>query len=134
MTANGDSQLRLRGVVMGIVLIAALAWLVPSLSFRIPHLTPSDSNIAWGQIPTGPFMMLVLVAWVIRPLLNISRKRWSLADGLLSYAILFPAVIFASVGGFYYVFGLVATPFYPVHSPPPIGGGRNLPTCTDVCC
>ncbi len=118
ITTQDDSPLRLRGVVVGIVLITALAWLVPSLSFRIPRLTPSGSNIAWGQIPTGPFIMLVLVAWLLRPLLSIGRRRWFAADGLLSYAILLPATIFASVGGLYYVFGLTATPFYPVQSPP----------------
>ena len=113
------APLRLRGAVVGLALIAALAWLVPWLSFRIPRLTGSGSMVAWGQVPSGPFIMLVVVAWVLRPLLNLGRRRrWLPSDGLLAYSILLPAIIFASVGGLYYIFGLTATPFYPAGSPP----------------
>jgi len=129
------APLRLRGAVVGLALIAALAWLVPWLTFRIPRLTSSGSNIAWGQVPSGPSS-----CWCWWPGCCGRCSTWGAvavapADGLLAYAILLPAVIFASVGGLYYIFALPGPP------PPStrqaarrVGRRRCCPICPVGCC
>jgi len=100
---------------MGLGLIVLLGWLVPYITFIVKTGVVSMSgSFAWGQIPTAPFLVLVLLARITAPGVNrlLRRVGLTISDTLMSYAMVLSTLTLCTAGMLWYVPSLISVPFY----------------------
>ncbi len=100
---------------MGLGLIILLGWLVPYVTFIVKTgVVSMGGAFAWGQVPTAPFLVLVVLARIFGPAVNklLRRRGYGVNDALMSYAMVLSTLTLCTQGMLWYVPSIAAVPFY----------------------
>ncbi|MFQ6096463.1 MAG: DUF6785 family protein [Armatimonadota bacterium] len=101
-------------IVLGLGVVALMGWLVPFVTFIAKTGVVSMSgSFAWGQIPTAPLLLLVVIARLLLPAASrLVGLRANVGDALFVYALVLGTLTLGSAASLWYVPGIAAAPFY----------------------
>ena len=105
--ACGDRTVTLRALLIGLALVAGLAWITPWNDFAL-----ANTYVSGTHFPAGAFCLLVLLTLVVNVGLKFIRRRWALSQQelMLAWCMMTVAATVPSSGLMRYFFPLLATP------------------------